>query len=238
MNWTVGPHPSSVYWRRRVLIFGPLLLIVLVLASCLITRGSGGDEARLAGVPSTSAASPAGGASPSDPGESGVGSVGASPSQESPDSATAAPEQPAGGSTSAAAACPDSSLTVSAVPSDGAVRIGEFAAMRLIVKNTSNSACRRDLGSNEQELKILSGTKKVWSSDDCSSRADAAATKVDRKIVPGETLNYFIKWGGTTSSKNCVTGAPVKPGKYQLVARLGTLESKPVAFTVNPKFFP
>ncbi|GAA0281135.1 hypothetical protein [Cryptosporangium japonicum] len=234
MNWTVGPHPSSVYWRRRLLIIVPALLILLVAASCLITRGSGADEARLAGVPSASAASPAAGASPTDPGESGVGSAGTSPSQESPDSATAAPQQPAGGSTSAAAACPDSALTVTAVPSDGAVRIGEFASMRLVVKNTSNAACRRDVGSNEQELKILSGATKVWSSDDCSSRADASAAKFDRKIVPGETLNYFIKWGGTTSSKNCVTGAAVKPGQYQLVARLGTLESKPAAFTVSP----
>jgi hypothetical protein len=209
MNWTVGPHPSSVYWRRRLLLLVPLLLVLLVAASCLITNGSSGDKAQIAGVPKSSAASPAGGASPTDPGESGVGSAGASPSQESPDSATA-------------------------VPSDGAVRIGEFASMKLTVKNTSNAACRRDVGSNEQELKILSGPTKVWSSDDCSSRADASAAKVDRKIVPGETLNYFIKWGGTSSSKNCVTGAPVKPGKYQLVARLGTLESKPAAFTVSP----
>ena len=235
MNWTVGPHPSSVYWRRRLLLLVPLLVILLVFASCLVTGGSGSDKARLAGVPPTSAASPASGSGSSpDPGESGAGSVGTSPSQESPDSATRAPDVPAAGSTSASASCPDSALTLVAVPSDGAVRIGEFASMRLVVKNSSAAACRRDVGSNEQELKILSGTTQVWSSDDCSSRADAAAATVDRKIVPGETLNYFIKWGGTTSSKNCVTGAPVKPGKYQLVARLGTLESKPVPFTVNP----
>ena len=234
MNWTVGPHPSSVYWRRRLLLVVPLVLIVLVVASCLITGGSGSDKARMAGVPTTSPASPAVGASPSDPGESGVGAAGTSPSQESPDSATAAPQQPAGGSTATATACPDSSLTLKAVPSDGAVRIGEFAAMRLVVKNSSTTACRRDVGSKEQELKIVSGKTPVWSSDDCSSRADAAAATVERKIVPGETLNYFIKWGGTTSSKNCVTGAPVKPGKYQLVARPGTLESKPVTFTVTP----
>lgn len=234
MNWTVGPHPSSVYWRRRLLLVVPLLLILLVVASCLITRGSGGDQAQIAGVPTSSAASPAVGASPSDPGESGVGSAGTSPSQESPDSATLAPQPPAAGSTATATACPDSALTLDAVPSDGVVRIGEFAAMRLVVKNSSTTACRRDVGSNEQELKILSGKTQVWSSDDCSSRADAAAATVDRKIVPGETLNYFIKWGGTSSSAKCVTGAPVKPGSYQLVARLGTLESKPTAFTVKP----
>ncbi|SHN00545.1 hypothetical protein [Cryptosporangium aurantiacum] len=234
MNWTIGPHPSGVYWRRRLLILVPLVIIVLAFASCLIANGSGSDAARVVGVPSTSEASPASGSNSSDPGESGVGSADASPSQESPDSATAAPQAPAGGSTAAAAACPDSALTLTAVPSDGSVRIGEFAAMRLVVKNSSSDACRRDVGSEEQELKILSGTKPVWSSDDCSSRADSAASSVERKIVPGETLNYYIKWGGTTSSKNCVTGAPVKPGKYQLVARLGTLESKPVAFTVNP----
>ncbi|GAA3386684.1 hypothetical protein [Cryptosporangium minutisporangium] len=235
MNWTVGPHPSSVYWRRRLLILGPLVIILLAFASCMISGGSGSDAARVVGVPSTTQASPAaGGGDSPDPGESGAGSADASPSQESPDSATAAPQAPAGGSKSSSAACADTALTLTAVPSDGSVRIGEFAAMRLVVKNSSSAACRRDVGSNEQELKILSGTAKVWSSDDCSSRADAAAATVDRKLVPGETLNYYIKWGGTTSSKNCVTGAPVKPGKYQLVARLGTLESKPVPFTVNP----
>ncbi|MFI5955466.1 hypothetical protein [Cryptosporangium sp. NPDC051539] len=230
MNWTVGPHPSGVYWRRRLLIFVPLLIVLLALASCLIARGSGGDEAKLAGVNPTSAAPAAGGSSP-DPGQSGAGSA---PSQESPDSATSAPAAPAGGSTTDAASCPDSALTLTAVPSDGAVRIGEFAQMRLVVKNSSQTACRRDVGSDEQELKIMSGATQVWSSDDCSSRADASAAKVERKIVPGETLNYYIKWGGTTSSKNCVTGAPVKPGQYQLVARLGTLESKAVSFAVSP----
>ncbi|TQS40563.1 hypothetical protein [Cryptosporangium phraense] len=230
MNWTVGPHPSGVYWRRRLLIFVPLLVILLAFASCLVVRGSDGGEAKLAGVDPTSAAPAAGGSSP-DPGESAAGSA---PSEESPDSATTAPDTAAGGSATDSAACPDSALTLTAVPSDGAVRIGEFAQMRLVVKNSSTAACRRDVGSNEQELKILSGAKQVWSSDDCSSRADAAGATVERKIVPGETLNYYIKWGGTTSSKNCVTGAPVAPGKYQLVARLGTLESRAVTFTVNP----
>src|SRR5690349_13822970 len=119
MNWTVGPHPSRVYWRRRLLILVPLVIIVLAFTSCLITRGSGTDKARLAGVPP---ASPTTNSSSPDPGESGAGS--ASPSQESPDSATAAPQAPAGGSTAAAAACPDSALTLTAVPSDGSVRIG------------------------------------------------------------------------------------------------------------------
>lgn len=236
MNWTVGPHPSSVYWRRRVVLVAPLLIILFTFASCLIARGSDGDEARLAGVPSGSAASAGSGPQTTtpDPGQSAAGSVDTSPSQESPDSATAAPEVPAPAAAASPTACADTDLALTAVPSDGAVRIGEFASMRLVVRNASSASCRRDVGSVEQELKILSGTTQVWSSDDCSSRADAAAAKVDRKLLPGETLNYYIKWGGTTSSKNCVTGAPVKPGKYQLVARLGTLESKPVAFTVNP----
>jgi hypothetical protein len=105
--------------------------------------------------------------------------------------------------------------------------------LHLQVTNTSTTACNRDLGSAQQELRILSGTTKVWSSDDCANRADAAADQSVRKIQPGGTFDFYIKWGGTSSAANCATGAPVKPGNYSLVARLGTMESKPAPFTVT-----
>ena len=224
MNWTVGPHPSRVYWRRRVVLIAPVLIILFTLVSCLVSRGSGDGEARLAGVPSSATAQA------STPALASAGAGSAPPTSETAESGA---QLPAPTSASASATCADTSLVLSAVASNGTVRIGSYAAMHLLVKNASGVACERDLGSAQQELRILSGTTKVWSSDDCSTRADAAAATSVRKIQPGGTFDFYIKWGGTTSSSGCVTGAPVTPGKYSLVARLGTLESKPVAFTVT-----
>lgn len=220
MNWTVGPHPSRVYWRRRVVLIAPVLIILFTLVSCLVSRGSGDGEARLAGVPSSATAEA------STPALASAGAGSAPPTTEAGESGAQPPA-------SASATCADASLVLSAMASNGTVRIGSFAAMHLLVKNSSSVACLRDLGSAQQELRILSGTTKVWSSDDCSARADAAAAASVRKIQPGGTFDFYIKWGGTTSSSGCVTGAPVTPGKYSLVARLGSLESKPVAFTVT-----
>ena len=224
MNWTVGPHPSRVYWRRRIVLIAPVLIILFTLVSCLVSRGSDGGEARLAGVPSSATAQP----SPAS-GSVDVGSAEPDPTESGNNGA----DLPAPAAASVSTTCADTSLALSAVPSNGTVRIGSFAAMHLLVKNSSSVACMRDLGSAQQELRIISGTTKVWSSDDCSTRPDAAAAASVRKIQPGGTFDFYIKWGGTTSSTGCVTGAPVTPGKYSLVARLGTLESKPAAFTVT-----
>ena len=42
MNLTVGPLPPAVYWRRRALVAGVLVLLILVVAySCGGSSGSG-----------------------------------------------------------------------------------------------------------------------------------------------------------------------------------------------------
>jgi hypothetical protein len=233
MNLTVGPHSNAVYWRRRAVIVAPLLVLFFTVVSCVIGRGPGPNEARIAGVPASSspvtrAPGPVKSTTPTDPGTPGSGS---SQSAPSPAAGAVVPS-----SSGPAGTCADKSLALTAVPSDGKVRIGEFARFRLVVKNASTSACRRDLGADEQELIVQAGTKTVWSSDNCARDRAGPADARDgsiRTIVPGEVLNYFVKWGGTSSTTGCATGAPVSPGKYTLVARLGTLRSPAAPFTVT-----
>lgn len=230
MNTTVGPHSSAVYWRRRAVVLGPVLLILFLAASCVIGRGGGSDDARLAGVPASSPAAPISGAV-----GSAAPTASAGPSAGSPAGSPAVPSAapPAAGPTGT---CADKDLKLTAVPSDGSVRIGEFPSLRLVVTNTSAVTCKRDLGADEQELLIQSGGKPIWSSDDCvrdrAGAPDASAGSV-RAIVSGEVLNYYVKWGGTSAAGKCATGAPVAPGKYVLIARLGSLRSAPAPFTVT-----
>ena len=60
MNLTVGPLPPAVYWRRRALVAGVLVLLILVVAySCGGSSGSGATGPRSsANTPTTSSPTP------------------------------------------------------------------------------------------------------------------------------------------------------------------------------------
>jgi hypothetical protein len=51
-------------------------------------------------------------------------------------------------------------------------------------------------------------------------------------LAAGESLQYHIKWAGTTSTPGCKTDrVPVKAGSFTVVAQLGGLTAKPVTVT-------
>ena len=157
MRATVGPLPSAVYWRRRAVVLGAVLLGIIVLfVSC--SGGDNNDQRGKGGAPS-SYPEPAPGSSGSpDPGESFLdGSANGGPSLPAPgDIQTTAPgtggDGTNGGGTSAAPGQPGlptpttgtgtgtgtGTNTNVTAPADGSCTDAEMAVVPIPAKTTLN----------------------------------------------------------------------------------------------------
>jgi hypothetical protein len=252
MRTTVGPLPSAVYWRRRAVVLGAVLLGIIVLfVSCTgddkkdPKQGQGRATSTSSQIPATGPAS----ASPTPSFADGVpGNNGPSlpaPGDLEPSSpGDDAPQQtlpPTGGTGTgqnnnvnqpADGSCADNELTVTPVPSATNLKRGASVQLELKVKNTGTRTCSRDVGADPQELYIDQGARKYWSSDTCSTAKGGDV----RQLPPGQELTYKVTWNGRQSS-NCTGGSASgpnpPPGQFELRARLGTLVSNPVILTIT-----
>ncbi|MEQ4305364.1 hypothetical protein ABNF97_28955 [Plantactinospora sp. B6F1] len=242
MRLTVGPLPPAVYWRRRAVVLGALLLFLIVLLySCINTGGaddSGGDKTAdpgpsptltphvdpsASGPPDSGAPEPGGpgGEEPSDPPADDGGSVEPAGGGEVP------PAPPP-----VANECTDQEISVIPVPSRTSAQRGQPIDLRLRIKNVSDRTCNRDVGADLQELYIKSGARKVWSSDVCS---EVRSNDV-RAFPPNHENEYRVSWNGRESSRcsNQLAAGPYPAaGTYQLFGRLGNKHSEPVRITIT-----
>lgn len=213
-------------------------------------RSAGGPSATPA--PSSGEAAPerSAGPLPAPPGVNGRGVLpgavlGPLPSATAPRSAPAAPGPPAP-TTAPGAPAPRAAPTQgarSAAPcAAGAVAVtartdrpryaaGEKPVLSLVVRNTGEQPCVRDLDAARQAVAVVRKPGDgVWSSDDCGP----GATDDVRVLAPGEEAVFTVRWSGRASRPGC--GGPreaVAPGRYQLLARLDETISAPAAFTLE-----
>jgi hypothetical protein len=252
MRLTVGPLPPAVYWRRRAVVLGGLLLIVIVTYSACSGSGSGSGRKTAA---SPSATPPATGSPAADPtlltpqtgdpaggdgsegdgsagdgsqgeGSQGEGSQGDGGSGDGPSNPAPAPQAPAGGP------CTDEEMSIRPVPAKTIVSQRTPIDIRLLIENSSGRSCSRDVGADLQELRIVKGAQTIWSSDQCGP---ARGSDV-RTFGPGDDREYMVTWNGKESTK-CSGGVPAGPapaaGQYQLLGRLGSKHSAPVVLTIR-----
>jgi hypothetical protein len=126
--------------------------------------------------------------------------------------------------------CADASVALAAqAPAE--VTSGATVIVGMTIVNAGAEPCRRDVSGTLQVFTVFGpdGTR-MWSTADCFP---GTGTEV-RDLAPGQSLEYTIKWSGTTSTPGC-TGdrPPLAPGTYTLIAQLGGLSSPPAAFTVG-----
>jgi hypothetical protein len=255
MRSTVGPLPAAVYWRRRAVVLGALLLGVIVLfVSC--SGGDDKDSKRGTGassqapiMPPSASAAPEDEPSFTDPGP-GAGN----PSLPEPGDLTASgagtappgggdPDDDAQGGTqdgtsdtnvnaAAAGTCTDAEMSVTPVPAATTVRRGAPIAVRLKIKNISARTCSRDVGADLQELYIGQGASRVWSSDTCSTVKGSEV----RSFPPNGEREYNVTWNGKQANKctgGLATGTAPPAGQYEMRFRLGAKISAPVAITIT-----
>lgn len=209
-----------------------LLLCIGLYAAC--GGGSDKEPRKTAGSPTpTSPAAPA--SQSPDAGqpvltpESG-GPSGGDAGTSGPDGTEAVPPpQGPGGDTSP---CADGEIAITPVPAKATITRQTPVDLRLIVQNSSNRSCSRDVGADLQELRIVQGAQTVWSSDTCGP---AHGSDV-RTLAPGGKLEYMVTWNGRSSAK-CSSGVPAgaapAAGQYHLLGRVGTKLSSPVVLTIR-----
>jgi archaellum component FlaG (FlaF/FlaG flagellin family) len=253
MRTTVGPLPSAVYWRRRAVVLGALLLgLIALFVACSQPDDKSGDKKNASSsLPTPAPASggakaPAGSASPADDGliDSAPpgGQVYPDPVQpqttDGDNGLLPSPTTTNTNGTNANAngqsgtACADTEISVTPVPAAKSIRRGASLAITIMIKNIGSRTCTRDLGADPQELYLEQGAQKYWSSDKCST---ARGSDV-QTLKPGEQREYNITWNGrqsTACSGTTASGPAPAAGQYTLRARLDGLLSNPVDLTIS-----
>lgn len=235
----VGPLPAAVYWRRRAVVLGVLAALLLVtIYACGDSGGEGGgtptaDDRSSSPAPlPIETSTPDGGAGDSSPPEGDDSSDSSDPGGAEPDSAQPDPGQqlPPAPPATEVAECPDSALLLTAAPVKPAYPAGAHARFNLVIKNVSDEPCKRDLGADQQELRLMYGKQRFWSSDDCSP-AHGSRVVVLRA---SESFRFWVVWDGKSSAPGCKAArAAAKPGTYQLLGRLANKLSPPATLKLT-----
>lgn len=219
MRLTVGPLPAAVYWRRRGIVLGVLLIFVLAVSySC---RGASRPEAAGAEPGPAAATTPVGDQDGQSPSPVAV------PTSGSPSSSPSPSIDPR--------LCTDDEIKVTAKPEKTSLARGGELVITILIKNVSGRTCLRDVGFDQQELYVMRGAEKVWSSDDCGAPRGSDL----RSMPPDHERSYATLWNGKASSActKSLKAAPDGPapaeGEYQLFGRVGTDHSEPVTITLN-----
>ncbi|PWV67860.1 hypothetical protein [Nocardia neocaledoniensis] len=218
-----GPLPPEIYWRRRALAIGVIVvaLAIVIWLVTMVARGgdSSGDNAA---ATTTSAASSSAESSTSAGESSSTTATSASASSSVPASSTAA--QPA------AEPCGDQSLALKVTVGQPTYRVGDQPAFGTVITNISSAACSRDLGPGPQFLVYtLDGQRRLWASNDCNPDGPPEV----KTLKAGEQLSYKGTWFGTTSQPECAgERLQVPAGAYMVVAQLGAVRSAAEPFNL------
>ena len=127
--------------------------------------------------------------------------------------------------------CPASAVTVTATTAAPSFAAGSQPKLGMVVTNTGTVACQQDVSGTQQVYTVTAADgSRVWSTTDCFP---GEGTEV-RELTPGQTVQYTIKWSGTSSAPGCAGERAVVPaGDYTVVAQLGALSSPPTAFAIT-----
>jgi hypothetical protein len=202
----VGSLPPATYWRRRAAV--AVLVVGLVVLTWYVVFGGPGK--------SDGSAAPASHSSSSS-------SAHSSPPSTTVATTTATPP-PRGGR------CAPSALTVAAATDLPAYKVGQDAALYIVVTNTGLSSCIQDLADQHVELTVFTGDVRVWGSHDCQMQPGTAP----QRLAPNKPVRVEVIWTGKTSQPGCGgTRLQVQPGTYRLYAALNGTKSAPATFIVK-----
>ncbi|MGJ6962892.1 hypothetical protein ACSDR0_13375 [Streptosporangium sp. G11] len=208
----------DIYWRRRMAALVGVLVVVAVVAwACSST--SGPDDVRerdsaarqetpdpLLTVPPTVTVTPSASASPTP--TPGVTKAAARPRR--PGEACAAPQ-----------------LVLSMEGQGTVYPPGIRPRFVLTLVNVGKVMCTTDVGPRAMEMRITSGTDRVWSSSDCVSGETANV----RELARGIPYVKELVWDRRRSGDGCTADrAAALPGTYVAVVHAPGLKSRKAVF--------
>ena len=127
--------------------------------------------------------------------------------------------------------CPDSWIGLQATTGAPTYTSGGQPILGLTVTNTGAQTCVRDLSGPLQVFTVYSAAgARTWSTADCFPGVGDDVRVLD----PGESLQYNIRWSGTTSAPGCQVDRTLVPaGSYVVRVNLGKLAATPVTLTIT-----
>ncbi|SEP60513.1 hypothetical protein [Microlunatus flavus] len=79
------------------------------------------------------------------------------------------------------------------------VKAGKSAKFSLSLINGSDKSCYAKVTGANFRLTIVSGSDRIWSSEDCPKAVPAQS----RKLTPQKSVDWTMRWDGTRSGKGC-----------------------------------
>ena len=254
----VGPLPSSVYWRRRLVVLGvPLFVILLVAYACSGSSGSPQNTSGAIGTHGTPSPSGAAVITPapnqtqsgppegSYPGGGPGGGTGSGGTATGTAGATgsAAPGSvggAAGGSTAAGTGGGGSgcvltlSIALDRTSASGPVTYpaGSFPTFKITATDSGTANCTVDVSGRTLVVTVAAqgSSTPEWSSATCSGQSDL------RVLGPSDAQTFPVQWKRWESQgQTCpVSKLPtVPPGGYTVSATVDGVSATPVSFVMD-----
>ena len=89
------------------------------------------------------------------------------------------------------------------------------------IRNATSTPCVLTVSQDNFELKIYSGTDRIWSSRDCQRSLD----RFSRRLAANEVVRWQMTWDGRRSRKDCERRPEIpRPGTYFTTAQLQDAE--------------
>jgi hypothetical protein len=233
----VGPEPEQIYWRRRLLVAAAALLLVALVVVLVVAGTSTGSAVSAAPSPSpvvppasaviptfvpspavtpSAAASESGAASASptlSPSLSASPSKGAATARST---TTASPTPTPKPTRKAPVACSPTDLRAT-LTGKQKLKPKQATTFALSLINGSGATCVVQVTPANFELKIYSGTDRIWSSRDCSTAVKNRSVKLEAE----DAVHWSMRWDGRRSRENCKDRPEVpRAGTYFATAQL------------------
>ena len=201
----VGPEPTRVYWRRRLLVvLGIIAAIVVVVL--LVVRPGVNDSANAPETESseTPATSP---------------NASATPSEEAVEGA----------------ACDPSVVTLEAITDTNVYAAGQLPQLSFRITNTSGVTCTYDLSATQQSFIVTSGEEQYWSSKDCQVDSQAVAPVLLEPNVPQTStpIPWDRTRSSATTCDGIREAVPAGGATYNLKVAVGPVQSQLTSFLLN-----
>ena len=251
-----GTKPAAVYWRRRAVLLGVVLLLVWFAAKAC--GGSGSSASRAAGATQSATAHPSAQTS-THPAAGGHSTAPSAAQVGTPGSTASGNSTGAAGATAPAAVtamCDGSTLSLRAAVNRLNLHRPFTAGITLQIATRSASPCGLDAGALRAQ--VLDGSQVLWSSDGCPDAGAAGSTGGTAVADGGSSATGNAAGSGANSPASGNTGTQslitvpsqsaadqhytwhgnvcsgqLAPGHYDVVGRLGLAQAFAGTVTVS-----
>lgn len=208
---TRGPLPAEVYWRRRLAFLSVVVLLVLVIAKLMPGGGHAPKATDVAHVTQPTHGASSGTTPAADP--TGAASSTTADVIQSPTPTPTVSSSPP----TPTAVCSDDDISV--VPSVTDAQATKPVVITLAISSITTPACLWDVSPSTLQLKITSGSDRIWSTLDCPKAVPNQRVVVQRSVP----TDVNIRWNTRRSDSGCPAQTQwAMPGSYHVaVAALG-----------------